>query len=200
MGKNIVPSVLVVFVLLVIVCLILFVLERHPGNSAYRELRKQEIRPTLKRITGRGLPTKVENLRAILFVYNGLEDLGVAFQTDQEGCSYILDEFGGENVLMEEFPDVKSQPFEWDFAGFDQAYGFQKKLGVVLFDKNLYDRIQLDALEHANTGDYPKDAVSGYYLEFNADSKSVFYRVLIFKEQALVYISAEKLAEGSYRR
>jgi len=184
---------------IIVIFLLAFLVTRRP-HSILRELSQEEIRPMLKRITGRELPTKLEDLRAILFSYKGLENFFVAFQSDQEGCLYILDAFGGQDVFRQEFPQEGNNPFKWDLVGFDEGYRFQKKLGVVLFNKDLLDRIRYDALEHANTGRYPKDAVTGHYLEFDASSKLTFYRVLVFKDRGLVYICAEKKKEGIHSR
>ncbi len=189
--------------MLVIICsFISFLAWLYEPNVVLRELRQEEIRPMLKRITGRELPGKVEDLRAILYsrAAGGLEDIFVSFQTDQQGFLYTLDAFGGQDVKMEEFPQVGKNPFRWIRAGFDEGYRFQKKLGVVLFDKDLLDRIIHDALEHDNTGRFPKDAVTGYYLEFNDSSKLVNYNVLVFEDLGVVYISAEKMQEDIHLR
>jgi len=165
-------------------------------DHVFRELHIEEIEPFLIQLTGRKLPGKVENLRAILFGYRGYKDLYVAFKTDQKGCSYILDVFSGQDVPKQEFPQDTDEPFKWDVDIFDMGYNFQKKLGIVLFDKNLYDRVRGDAMELANTGRYPEDAVTGYYIEFDAKSKLAFYRILVFKDLGIVYIFAEILPEG----
>ena len=189
----------IVVIPIIVIFLLLFFATRQ-SHSILRELSQEEIRPMLKRITGGELPGKVEDLRAILYSYSGLEDLFVAFQTDQEGCLYILDEFGGQDVLRQEFPSIEKSPFQWIRDGFDEGCHFQEKLGVAIFDKELLDRLTRDYLERVNTGLYPKDAITGYYLEFDASSKLVFYRVLVFKDQGLVYIFAEKVPEGIHLR
>ncbi len=71
---------------------------------------------------------------------------------------------------------------------------------MILFDKDLLDRIRHDFLESVNTGRYPKDAVTGYYLEFNDSSKLGNYNVLVFKDLGIVYISAEKMQEDIHLR
>lgn len=113
----------IVFIPIVVIFLLLFLATRR-SHSILRELSKEEIRPILKRIAGRDLPSKAEELRAILYSYSVLENLYVAFQTNQEGCLYTLDEFGGQNVKREEFPQVEKNPFRWIRAGFDQGYHF----------------------------------------------------------------------------
>ena len=170
---------------------------RSSGSKHYRELPQEEIRPLLQSITGRELPDKVDGLRAILYSFSGLEELFVAFQTDQEGCLYILDAFGGQHVRTWEFPHREHIT---DTSGFQAGCEFQKKLGMVLFDKDLLDQIHTDFLEYAGAGRYPENAVTGYYLEFNAASKLVFYRVLVFKDQGLVYICADRKPKGAHLR
>lgn len=191
----------IVFIQIIAIFLLLFLATRR-SHSIIRELSQEEIKPTLKRITGRELPDKAEELKAILYsrAAGGLEHIFVSFQTDQKGCLYTLDTFGGQDVKREEFPQVGKNPFRWIRSGFNEGYRFQKKLGVVLFDKDLLDRIIHDFLECVKKGRYPKDAVTGYYLEFDASSKLTRYRVLVFKDQSLVYIFAEKKKEGIYLR
>jgi len=197
-GKNRIRICLSMFVPIIIICLLLFLLARQPDSV--RELRREDISPMLKRITGKELPDKVKDLRAIVFSegdFEKIEQLFVAFQTDQENCSRILDEFGGQDVNeRHEFPQDENNPFSWDMYSFEQGYHFQQKLGVDLFDIDLINRIRDDALEHANTFSYPKDAVTGYYLEFNASSKLLYHRVLVFKDRGIVYITASKVPKG----
>jgi hypothetical protein len=200
MGKGTMLRNSTIFKVLLALFLLPFTLSGCNNNRVCRELSREEIRPFLKRITGIELSSKVkvEDLRAILFGYNGLEDLYVAFNTDQEGCLYILDVFGGKEVLRQEFPQDKNNPYSWDISIFDSVYNLQKKVSIALFDKNLLDRIKDDALEHANTGSYSEDAIAGYYLEFDAKSKLSSYRILVFKDLGIVYIFAEKLPEGTH--
>lgn len=198
MGKNIMLSNFAIFIAIIGLFLLPFILSGCADDDhVCRELRSEEIEPFLIQLTGHELPDKVEDLRAILFGYNGYKDLYVAFKTDQKGCLYMLDLFGGQDVVRQEFPQDKNNPFQWDIDIFDIGYDLQKKLGIVLFDKNLYDRVQGDALVHAFTGRYPKDAITGYYIEFDARSKLAFYRILVFKDLGIVYVFAEKLPEGS---
>jgi hypothetical protein len=85
-------------------------------------------------------------------------------------------------------------------SGFEAGCEFQKKLGVVVFHKDLLDRVHTDFLEYAGTGRYPENAVTGYYLELDDRSRLVFYRVLLFKDRGLVYIFAEQVPKGVYFR
>jgi len=175
------------FIVIVAIFLLPFVLSGCTDKSVCRELRREEIGPMLMRLTGRELPGKVEDLRAILFAERSFEHLFVAIRTDQKGCEYLLDAFGGQDVQREEFPRDKNNPFSWNMSGFWTGCRFQEKLGVDLFDEELINRIKGDALERANTGHYPKDAVKGYYLA-GACSKSVFHLVLLFKDQEIAYL------------
>lgn len=135
----------------------------------YRELRPNEIRPWFKLITGRELPEKTEGLRGILYFFRDRE-IFVAFQTDQQGCSYILDTFGGQDVQVREF--VKERDYVFPLAGFVSANYWQKKLGISLFDpQTLGVACYLDSGGHPDTG----------------------YQVLIDKDRSKVYIY-------SYRR
>lgn len=197
MGKTGILIRLIALITIPTVLMCLSCSRRSSADKHYRELPQEEIRPLLKGITGRELPDKADDLRAILYSFSGLQELFVAFQTDQEGCLYILDAFGGEHVRTWEFPHLEYIP---DMSGFEAGCEFQKKLGVVLFHKDLLDRIHTDFLEYAGTGRYPENAVTGYYLELDDRSRLVFYRVLLFKDRGLVYIFAEQVPKGVYFR
>ena len=187
----------IVFMLVISTCCsVLLLLARH-NRSTLRKLSQREIRPILKRITGRDLPSKSEELRAILYSYHGLEDIFVAFRTDEEGCSYVLDEFGsGQDIMRQEFPHKEYNHLRYSMVTFLNGYLFQKKLGIDLFDKDLIERIKHEHLEYVNMNSYPKDAVNGYYLKFSESSKLAFYRILVFKDLNIVYIFAEKKTKG----
>ena len=162
-------------------------------TSISRELQKEEIRPILTRLTGRELPTKVENLRAIFHIEGDrerLEELYVAFRTDQKGCEYILDTFGGQNVQREEFPLDENNPFKWRMSDFLYACRLQKDLGVDLFDEELINRIERDAMVNTLRGHFPKDAVKYYFL--GSSCSDLFYTVLIFKDMSIVYMFVSK--------
>lgn len=192
---------LFVFILIIIICHLLLLLPRRNHNLVRRELHKEEIRPILKNITGKELSTeKVENLRAVFFDYHGLETLYVSFKTGHKEYTHILDTFGGKYVKMEEFPQDRNNPFSWDISSFLIRDRFRKEVGVDIFEEELIKRIREDALVNANTGNYPKDALTGYYLEFNTSSELIFYRIyriLLFKDLGLVYIFAEKAPDKS---
>lgn len=197
MGKTGILIRLIALITIPTVLMCLSCSRRSSADKHYRELPQEEIRPLLKGITGRELPDKADDLRAILYSFSGLEELFVAYQTDQEGCLYILDAFGGEHVKMHEFPHADNNTFEWHgMADFSTGCRYQKQLGVVLFDEDLIGRIRRDDLEYVNTGRYPTDAVTGYYLagaSFDPSSKIwCHYAVVVFKDQGLVYICAAK--------
>lgn len=202
--KMLIFFIALIFALIIVICpFILFLAWLSDPGYIIRELHQEEIRPMLKRITGRELPAKVEDLRAIFYYCEGLENLLVAYQTDEEGCLYTLDAFGGQDVKKEQFPRVG---FRVDSSGFDKAYyDFQKdlkELGVTLFDENLMDQLRRDYTEQITTRRFPKDAVTGWYLEFNTISKLYIYnyKVLIFKDLGVVYIYASKEPEGVFMR
>jgi len=198
--KMLIFFIALIFALIIIICPVISFLAwlSDPGEVA-RELHQEEIRPMLKRITGRELPAKVEDLRAIFYYCEGLENLLVAYQTDEEGCLYALDAFGGQDVKKEQFPRVG---FRVGSSGFDKAYFYQKRLGLTLFDENLIDRLRRDYTKQITTRRFPKDAVTGWYLEFNTISKlyTYKYKVLIFKDLGIVYIYASKEPEGVFMR
>ena len=204
MKKRGTPLGLIGVVLIIVGCLFLSLLAR-VTKGTLRELPQRQIRPMVKRFTGRELPGKAEDLRAIFHSYRGLELIFVVFQTNQEGCSYILDAFVGKHVKMHEFPHAENNTFEWHgMADFSTGCRYQKQLGVVLFDEDLIGRIRRDDLEYVNTGRYPTDAVTGYYLagaSFDPSSKIwCHYAVVVFKDQGLVYICAEQVPKGVYFR
>jgi len=152
-----------------IACLLALFVAWHIHQPYYRELRPSEIRPWFKLITGRDLPEKTEGLRAMLWFFRDRE-IFVAFQTDDEGCSYILDAFGGQGVQKGEF--VKERDYVLPLAGFVRAQHWQKRLGIVLFDQQT-----VGAACYLDSGDNPPIA----------------YEVLIDKDRCKVYIY-------SYRR
>jgi hypothetical protein len=156
-------------------------------KSVYRELQREEIEPIFMRLTGHELPDKVTDLRAIRLAQGGFEHLYIAFMTNQEGYECILDVFGRQGAQIEEFPRDKNRPYEWDMSGFLTGCNIQEDLGVNLFNEELIRQIKKNDLVKITTGHYPEDAVKGYYLA-GACSKSVFYCVLIFKEQKYVYL------------
>lgn len=199
MAKSRMKVCLIVFTPAIVIGLLLYLAVR-PDKPVRRELHPEEIRPMLKRMTGRELVGKAEGLRAIFYRYGPVEDLFVAFQTDQEGCSDVLQAFGGQNVRMEEFPDVENGPFGWTMAGF--RIGYARELSRDPFDQDLIDRIRDDALEYYALGHYPKDAITGYYLECSTGSESheIFYNVLIFKDEGVVYVFGERCPLGAYVR
>lgn len=168
----------------------------------YRELSLEEIRPLFKNITGQELPEKrkVKNLRAIFYDYYKLEHLYISFETDQEGYFNILEIFGGKDVKKEEFPKEGTNPMYFETIGFDEGYRFQKQLGVELYDMALLNKIRNDYLAslETETGNYPKDAITGFYLYLINRSKSFSYTILVFKEQGIVYIFAAKLLPKNY--
>ena len=199
-NKIIIP---IICILSIITVSSLLLFAKRNYRSTLRELSQEEIRPTLKRITGQDLPTYVEELRAIQYSYSDLEDIFIAFKTNQEGCSFILNEFGsGQDIMKQEFPDKEYSRVEYSMVVFLHGYHFQKKLGVDLFDIDLIERISDEHLDYVFTNRYPKDAVTGYYLKFaGADnSNSIFYRVLVFKNLNIVYITAEKAPKGFHSR
>jgi hypothetical protein len=186
-------------ILIIILCSYLLLFTKR--NTRFpRELSQDEIRPILKHITERDLPIYVEELRAIFYSYHGLEDIFIAFKTNQEGCSFILNEFGsGQDILKQEFPDKEYNRMEFGMEAFVfNGYQFQKKLGIDLFDMDLIGRISDEQLDYVNTGRYPKDAVTGYYLKFIDNSKSevILYRVLIFNNLNIVYIATRKVPKS----
>ncbi len=141
------------------------VVDDHPHC---RELRPKEIRAWLRLITGRRLPSRTEGLRAILNSFRGRE-IFVTFQTDEEGCSYILDAFGGQDIQVREF--VKERDYELPLHSFPNALCWQKELNIVLFDPEA-----IEAATHLH---------SGY-------ESPLVYEVLIDKNRAKVYIYAER--------
>ena len=185
----------IVVVPIMVVCLSLLLLARR----TVRELPQRQIRPTVKRFIGLELPSKADNLRALFHSYRGVENVSLAFQTDQQGWSYILDAFAGKkHIHRHEFPQPENRPFQWGAWGaFLLSCSYQNQLRVRIFDEDLINRIGSDHLEYVNTGHYPKDAVTGYYLNgISGDpmSELVFYHILVFKDRGLVYIYAAKEA------
>jgi len=187
MGKGIIQRGFTIFKIIITISFMPFVLSGCNDKSVYRELQREEIEPILMRLTGHELPDSVTDLRAILLAQGGFEHLYIAFGTNQEDYERLLDVFGGQDAQMEEFPQGKNRPYEWDMSGFLTGCMIQEDLGVNLFDEELIRQIRKDDLVNITTGHYPKDAVKGYYLA-GACSKSVFYCVLIFKEQKYVYL------------
>ncbi len=195
MKKRGTPLWLISVVLIVVGCSFLLLLA-WATTGTLRELPQRRIRPMVKRFTGRELPGKAEDLRAIFHSYRGRQ-IFVAFQTDHEGCSYILDAFAGKHVQRHEFPHAENNPFEWHgMSAFSRGCWYQKELGVTLFDEDLINRITRDDLEYLKTGHYPEDALTGYYLagaSFDLGSKSWrHYVILVFKDRGLVYLFASK--------
>ncbi len=171
-------------------------------HDTLRQLRKEEIRPALKRFTGKELPDHITDLRAFYRkegFRGGREELFVAIRTDRNGCAAILDLLRTETPRESyHFPDEDGNPFMLGLRAIDRVYEFQSKLGVMLFDKTLVDRVYADALERANTGHYPIDAVTGHYLHFYRQSKAreEYYSVLIFADEGIVYIWAGQHPKG----
>lgn len=164
-------------------------------DKEYRVLNTEEIRPIFNQITERQLPDKAENLRAIYSKsHNDIEKIFLAFQTDQEGFSYILNKFGGRNVKIIEFPELEVHG-PWItrmLTIFSSGCHQQEQLVIELFDEGLITRIQTDyeAWDY-KTGQYPKDAVGGWYLEYSVRAAK-YYFILLFKDENLTYIFAGK--------
>ncbi len=200
MKKWICPMWLLIPVLMVSLCLLLTAHPRRAADFVYRELSVNEIRPMLKEITGKALPDKAEGLRAILWGECGIRELYLVFHTDQDGRSYIMEEFGGQNVEKHDFPDEKNcDSFRWTaLRNFDRGYLFQRELGVMLFDRTLYDRIREDIMQRFEIGHYPEDAVSGHYLQFYDDTQPLlmWYQILMFPDRDLVYVCAGRRPKG----
>lgn len=176
-----------------IISLTLFLPAGCRRTSICRELQKEEIRPMLTSLTGSELPTNVEDIRAIFFAADDIghyEILYVAIRTDQKGCEDIMDIFGGKNVQIEEFPLDENNPYEL-MSGFEIGCDIQEDLGVDLFDKELINQIEREAMVYALKGHYPKDVVKYYYFKGSC-SESVFYTVLIFKDRGIAYIIVNK--------
>jgi len=178
------------------------------GDTVLRSLNQEEIGPMLKSLTGKELPAEVENLRAITYSHRtwrnqGWEELHVAFQVDKDGYRQVLDEFGGGGVEKYTFPGETNPPGQWYIDTFDQGYHCQTKLGVSLFDKGLYHRIQDDYWRSlADSGRYPQDAITGHDLRFALELKKDFtgYRVLMFDDAHIVYISAGRRTKDFHTR
>lgn len=159
-----------------IVCLVLSALTVHLMRPVYRELRPEEIRRSVRRMTGHELPEEACDLRGILFNRRGRE-LYVAFETDPNGCSYIVDAFRTQHLEASRGQGLS--PEDWWMGCFVRGCVYQRGLGTVVFDPILVNRVGLDAkvTEHA------------CYVRASAESK-VRYVVLVFRDRGLVYLFA----------
>jgi len=197
-GKNKIQICLSVIIPIIIICLLVVIDLRRPGPL--RLLGPKKTRKTVKSMTGRKLPLSAEELQGISQACEGRDgrfhECYVTFKTDQEGISHILNTFGGEDVLVKDFPNPENNTLEWKIMDFEKAYSLQKELGVVLFDFNLIRQIRNEDLEFAIKKSYPEDAITGWYIE-SRRSSIVSYLVLIFKDRGLVYI---RIVEDSYKR
>lgn len=187
MGKGKIFVWFIVFILVVITCLVLFVLLMSRPSSTHRVLGPEKIRSMVKQMTGRDLPTDVENFRGVELGYDRYVRVFLAFETSQNGLSYILDTFDKHDVKREDFPHEMNKPEDLGPRIFWMVREFQDKLGVVQIDKDLCNKLWHDNMEYMNNGTYPTNAVSGSYLRSN-DSCSVYYYCLIFKDLGLVYM------------
>jgi hypothetical protein len=184
----------IVFITIVI-CSHLLVLYDFSRSPEYRVLSAEEIRPIFIQITERQLPDRTKNLRAIYSKFHSdIEGIFLAFQTDQEGFSYILDEFGGRNVKIIEFPEseVHGPWITRMLSIFSSGCYQQEQLGIELFDEDIINRIKTDfeAWDYKK-GQYPKDSVSGWYLDYSVRAAK-YYFILLFKDTHLAYIYAGK--------
>jgi hypothetical protein len=177
-------------VIIIATCLAIFILLMLPPKHMCRKLRTEEIRPIVKRITGRELPVSAKNLRGILLRDYG-EVIYLVFETDPEGFSYILATFGGQDVKRIDFPGEDNTPWDWDMSAFRTGVTFQEECGVLLFDVNLFDRIKRDAIKYMMTEVFPDDAVRAHHLE-SGDSWPEPYEILLFKDLGVVYLKAGK--------
>lgn len=175
-------------VVLAIACVVLaFAVLRCIGPSPrrYRTLGQEEAARVLKRFTGRQLPSEVEAFQAILFddtvqSREPLPTLYLAFQTDEQGCSYVLNEFRGPNVriqLSSEQP-LGTDRWWWNFGRFFRGCDYQNELGVLLFDRDLLRDIQQAQVANAQ---FP-EAV--HYVQ------SPSYGVLVLADRRVVYLYA----------
>jgi hypothetical protein len=135
-----------------------------------KELPQESIGPWFVLMTGRDLPHKVEDLRAVLYKSRGYQ-LFYTFKTDEEGCSYILEVFGGPDVQIDEFAEGEFEEYQLQIL--DRIAFFQKDLGIILFN--------------------PKQITGpGYHLYYKYRAQpSAAYEVLIDKGNGKVYIFAE---------
>jgi len=158
-----------------------------PPRHRYRALEYEEVGPVLRSFTGRRLPGEVQDLQAILFddtLYSreSLPALYLAFQTNEQGCSYVLNEFRGPNVRIELFSEqpLGTDRWLWNFGRFFNGCVYQNELGMMLFDMDLLRDIQQAQVVNAQ---FP-EAV--YYLQCSS------YGVLVLPDRGTVYLYAWK--------
>jgi len=190
----------IVFALVAGPYLLLLACPRRAADAVHRALREEEIRPMVEELTGKALPGKAEDLRALMWGEAGIRELYLAFQTDQDGCSHILQAFGGEGVERHDFPDEDDRDSSaWGFLhNFDRGYAFQKELGLMVFYRTVFGRVGTDALQYVGTGTYPDKAVTGHYLRFYDDTEPLetWYDILVFPDQGIVYLCAGRRPKG----
>ena len=199
--KSFIFSIVIVLMLSIFLICILFTPIR---NAIHRELKQEEIRPKIKGIIGKELPDTVENLRAVIYSVGKNDvyvDLYVTFHTDSNGCSYILKEFGGPDVKRQtSFREQYDGDRSFSLTAFRRGYHLQQECGAVLFDMDLVKRAKYDyAIPDPITGNFPEDAVTGYYICFEGEYEPEIlynYHVLVFTDRGLVYICANKKPEG----
>lgn len=202
-NRRILLICLIVVIPIVVASIALCLGARCGDGGALRVVDHQEARPMLRRLTGKVLPDGVEILRAIVFANRGIEELYIAFRVDPDGYSYILRDFGRDQILRYDFPMETSESIPFVIVmDFDRGHQFQEELGVSIFDKELYGRVKDDYVQYVAAGRYPDDAISGHYLSFQTECERelMYCRVLMFDNLGMVYIAAGRRPEGVYFR
>jgi len=163
------------------------------GCTDSRELDSLQTRRMVKRTTGRDLPADTQGIRAIHIRSRALDSdveyVFMAFSAGPESQAYMLKTFGGEHIR--EFPHEKNSLEDLDTAIFDVGCIYQNQMGVSLFDPHLLNRIGADIKHRIMTGDFPSDALQGYYLASD-DTHGVAYRVLVLTDPNTVYMAIER--------
>ena len=205
MRKSRIPVYLLALLPTTAVCALLYVCAWHGRGNVLHVVDQQEVRPMFRRITGKELPDDIRNLHAITFGYDGIKELYLAFEVDDDAYSRTLEEFGGERIEKYEFPQEVPPPRGWDVGAFDRGYEFQKSLGTTLFQPSLLRKVESDYRRFVSTRQFPEDAIRGDFLYFSTESDKDFkdlayYSVLAFKEQGLVYMAVGRRPKGVYPR
>jgi hypothetical protein len=174
-------------------------------KSEVRELKPEEIKQRLKSVVGKELPQNIEDIKSILYIEGdkgGYEELFISFHTNNDGCLHVLKEFGNQDIQnIQKFPKalIDKDLHFWQRGNFDKGCDFQKKIGIELFKEDLIAKVNGDCMQYAQTGKYPEDAVSDYFLYFESEDEQKFisfYYVLIFKDKGTIYIDAGKKSKA----
>lgn len=186
--RRLVGSRVGVIALLMVLCLILAFAVWYlfgPSPRRWQALGQKEAARVLLRFTGQKLPTNIEDFQAILYddtftSRESLPRLYLAFRTDEEGCSHILNQFHGPNARVERFSEqsLGSDRWLWDFRHFSAGCSDQAGLGMVLFDRDLLDAIQ-QAQVHITA--FPEDV---YY------AQSPSCGAVVLMDRRVVYLYA----------